>query len=378
MLVPVIEKWALLSSNRGERAGLIVTIFSDSARGAIQKLSTQLQASGARLLFAGYAPWEGDWMDALTALKPDFVVTARYEAWPELWMSLAQLEIPLLVVGAKARTSLKWARRACEWAGVSLPEILFCTVGDEDIAQLKAQFPQATTAAAGDPRWERVVQRAKAGNSRAKELVELNRSLSRPWGVLGSCWIEDLHVWKNCLSDRLFTGTLWIVPHRIEEPYVVEMETFLSKLGVKYKRSQSVTSNTTVVSDCIIVNEMGFLTELYQAADWAYIGGGFGVSVHNTIEPAIHGIPVACGPKRADRFPEIQILSNSQQLQVVRNANELGNWLRECANSAQKDPARKQKWIDQAGLRLGASDTILKLLSSRVSGWKLQKEHGNF
>jgi 3-deoxy-D-manno-octulosonic-acid transferase len=422
MLIPLIEKWAELSTESGERAASIVTIFSESAQGAIRKLETQLSGSGARLLFAGYAPWEGDWKETFEKVNPDFFVTARYEAWPELWMSLARSKIPLVVVGAKARNSLAWAKKACAWMGESLPEILFCTVGEEDVAPLKAEFSESDVAVAGDTRWERVAERAKKGNPRARELVEENRSLPRPWGVLGSAWREDLEIFEKAFEENVLTGTLWIVPHRIEESHLPELEAVLARSKISHRRSKSQSnsnsglksqtesgaesklaaissvkpdkSESSTKSDdrkiaidpklvthsgieCILVNEMGFLTELYSEADWAYVGGGFGVSVHNTIEPAIYGIPVACGPKRADRFPEIQILSQSEQLRVVWGESDLCSWLKAELNDANRlgseSLLKKQKWLDLGRTRLGASSIILSLVLPWVSGWKLRK-----
>jgi 3-deoxy-D-manno-octulosonic-acid transferase len=369
MLVPIIEKWCALTTATSERAGAVVTIFSESAEEALGKFGKRLHQTGARVLFTGYSPWEGEWKNALGKVNPEFFVTARYEAWPELWLSLAYQEIPLVVVGAKTRASLTWAKRACLWLGHSIPEIAFCTVGEGDIAELRSEFPGTEISASGDPRWERVAQRAQDGNVRARELISAFSKQSKPWGVLGSVWPDDLKVWKPVLEKDLIEGTLWMVPHKIDEIFVKDIEAVLDSAGLSHVRSGAGLENGDQKTRCIVVNEMGFLAELYSAADWAYVGGGFNHGVHNTIEPAIHGIPVSCGPKRADRFPEIEILRSFGQLEKLAGSQDIALWLGKVGKLARE----RDQWKERARLQLGASDRVLRRLLSLIPGWKLHE-----
>jgi len=375
MLIPLIESWSALTTESGERVGVIVTIFSESAEGALKKFDAELRTKGVRLLFGGFAPWEGEWEAALAQVRPDFFVTARYEAWPELWMSLSDLEIPLLIAGARARSSLKWAKRVCAWVGTAPPKIQFCTVGREDIAELEAQFPGSRVAVTGDPRWERVRERALRGNARAKEITEKARELARPWGVLGSFWAEDLKIWDGVIRNRAWKGTLWVVPHKTDEAHVAELETILKAAKLKHlKTSQFSNAREIAGLDCVLVDEMGFLAELYSSADWAYVGGGFGQGVHSTIEPAIQALPVACGPNRAEKFPEIALLSAQGMLTVLGTPEELTSWLSTLESAA----AQRPRWKEFVSKQLGASERLLGQILPWVSGWKLRKERASF
>lgn len=374
MLTPIIEKWAALQIPSGEKTALVVTIFSESAEAQLKNLSGSLGSLGAHILFAGYCPWEGEWKEVLAKVSPDFVMTARYEAWPEMWMSLGESRVPLVVVGAKARSSLKWAKRACRWAGEALPELVFCSVRKDDLPELRREFPHAHFAVTGDPRWERVSQRAQAGNPRARELIHKFKELPRPWGVLGSVWKEDLDQWSEAL--RAFSkGTLWIAPHKIDDASVAPIEAFLDSCGISRVRARESLSSQP---RCVVVNEMGFLAELYSAADWAYVGGGFGDGVHNTIEPAIYGIPVACGPKNAERFPEIELLESAGQLVKTTDAGAIGRWFStiQLAGEAASAESRR-RWKEHARSHLGASDAVLdtiwREIPERVSRWQLRK-----
>src|SRR5208282_542723 len=97
-------------------------------------------------------------------------------------------------------------------------------------------------------------------------------------------------------------------PHQIQAENVAALEQDLVRSGLKVLRTSKLKGPELVARQdgtVILGDELGFLSELYAAVDWAYVGGGFGVGVHSTIEPAIHGIPIACGPKNAEKFPEI-------------------------------------------------------------------------
>ena len=112
------------------------------------------------------------------------------------------------------------------------------------------------------------------------------------------------------------------------------------------------------VVSCLIVDEMGFLTELYSVADWAFVGGGFGAGIHSTIEPAIYGIPVAGGPQGAQKFSEIEELNASGQMSLISRSEDFILWLQGLQNLSQK----KALWIEQASKRAGAAQKILATL----------------
>jgi 3-deoxy-D-manno-octulosonic-acid transferase len=344
MMMPVIQAW------RGES---VVTIFSESA-----EKNLELLRRIPSVVFAGFSPWEGKWNDALGTVDPDLFVSARYEAWPDLWYSLGELGIPLVVVGAQSRTSLKIAKTVVELFHGMLPRLYFLTIDDADIAKLKNDFPTSNVRTAGDPRWERVIQRAGKGNPRAIELIDALSKAPRPWGVLGSVWVDEIESIKTDTQGLLKkAGLLWIVPHQIDAENIAQFEKSLKGWGVSFARSSSLKGQPlSVPPQCILVDEMGFLSELYAYADWAYVGGGFGKGVHNTIEPAIHGIPIACGPKGSQRFPEIDFLAKGQQLRVLSSAQALGRWMM----GVQSIPVEKKEiWKKRIATQMGASKRIL-------------------
>jgi len=103
-LVPLI----FLTAERG--VALVVSVFSASAKSALEKLKRELEENSFCISYMGYSPWEGEWEEAFSRLNPDCFLTAKYEAWPDLWISLKKKGIPLAMVSVQKRKSLKIAK----------------------------------------------------------------------------------------------------------------------------------------------------------------------------------------------------------------------------------------------------------------------------
>jgi 3-deoxy-D-manno-octulosonic-acid transferase len=356
-LMPVIDAWL------AEGSEAVVTVLSESARGAVVKLRASGAATshtgtetGTRVLYAGYSPWEGHWGRALSRVQPDIFITAKYEAWPELWTSLADSKIPLVIVSAKARRSLRIAGTLCKILGGKVPELRMLAVKEEDAEELRALFGKVSSVqieCAGEPRWDRVSKRIEQGSPRARELIARYRELPKPWGVLAQVWPEDMEVWRGQLGAA--GGALWVVPHRVDAENVDAIEAYLVRAGLNPRRTseQGVVPRET---DCVLVDEMGFLLELYSAVSWAYVGGGFGVSMHSTIEPALFGLPIVCGPEGESAFPEIAQLQATGQLQVVRDREMLASWVESLGS---RTAEQRQRWQVQSRGRLGATLAVM-------------------
>ncbi|MDR3608199.1 MAG: glycosyltransferase N-terminal domain-containing protein [Oligoflexia bacterium] len=351
MLIPVIQSWLEAQKD----AELILSIFSESAKSALAAFSEQTrQRIQARLIYAGYSPWEGEWLKALTLYQPDRFVTARYEAWPELWAALGAREIPLSVVGARSRGSLRTARRLVRLFGGRLPFFQFFTVDRSEVEGLRADFPDAEVEEMGDPRWERVFARTSQSHPRARALTQGLAGLPKPWGVIGSAWIEDLEF----LGKDLFAhpGTVWVVPHQVGTDSIERFERLFDAWKIPFLKTSRFGGWLEGGGlPCILVDEMGFLSELYASAEWAFVGGGFGQSIHNLIEPAIHGIPVACGPAGITRFPEVELLREWGQLSILRQSEDCARWM----NQRAVPEAQRKAWREKALLQRGAAARIV-------------------
>jgi 3-deoxy-D-manno-octulosonic-acid transferase len=365
-LWPLVER-----ASREKEIRLLITVFSESAWNHLHKMARKLE--GAPPLYVGYSPVEGGWRRALDSANPDLFVTAKYEAWPEIWDSLGVREVPLAIIGAKPRSSILWAKRILGFLGGCIPKIIFFSFDPENEVGLAERFPGSHIQHGSDPRWDRVFQRSRLPQSRVDDLRKEFEDLPRPWGALGSAWAPDIGVLPDDAATSV-KGTLWVVPHRTEPRSVSEIEILLRERGYTPMRTGGPDRIRPAGKIAVIVDEMGFLAELYALMDWAFIGGGFSSSIHSTIEPAIYGLPIYGGPGGQMKFDEIPLLKKQSQLRLFgdqghRNRQQATgdflNWLNhefEGTPEAQRD--RRDEWKNANLRHRGASERIWARLYS--------------
>lgn len=294
ILVPLIE--AVLKSGRNAA----VSVFSPSADAFLKKLPPGL-------LYAGHSPQEQEWLEMFRHFGVSEVITSKYEAWPGMWRAASELGIRITVICAVMRSSLLWARRLLSWMGVSLPKLRFYVLDEKSIPELRKNFPDSECIASADPRWLRVIQRAESRDTHMafQQWREKFAQAPKPYWVIGSAWKEDMEFLSESIRD--YRGTVWVVPHSLKTP-----------------------PNPSIFApfpNCILVDEMGLLVELYSIAERAWVGGGFGAGIHSTLEPAVYSIPVACGPKNVEKFYETGELIQQKVLTVCDTTEKVRHWL---------------------------------------------------
>jgi 3-deoxy-D-manno-octulosonic-acid transferase len=114
----------------------------------------------------------------------------------------------------------------------------------------------------------------------------------------------------------------------------------------------------------LLVDRMGLLSMIYRYGDIAYIGGGFGSGIHNTLEAAAHGVPVLFGPNH-QRFAEAQGLIESGAGWCINDANQLQSMLQQMSD----DPdgiktagANAKRYVEK---NAGATERIVSVLKLR-------------
>lgn len=335
----------ILEVAKDPRVDLMITVFSESGDGALNRLLNEIKSLGGQWLYAGASPLEGDWCRAWERLMPTLWVSAKYEAWPEVWALAAEKRVPILIVGARARLSLSLAGWMSRVLVGAVPRLILAAAHEEDRAPLTHDFPDEEILVTGDPRWDRVFGRvqpaADAGvgtQPRGKKILEVFSHLPRPFTLLSQVWPSDLEVWKSCFES--VTGTLWLVPHRVDPEMTEHLASYLERAGIAVIQTSAISNLDKVDSDlhrwrggqgeriCVFVDEIGVLLDLYSGMDRAYVGGGFhSAGIHSTLEPAVAGLPVACGLRGTSRFSEVTLLQADGQLTLVKDSDSLKEWL---------------------------------------------------
>ncbi len=152
---------------------------------------------------------------------------------------------------------------------------------------------------------------------------------------------------------------LIIAPHVIDENHLVEIIRKLKRPYVRYTRADE---QNVRKADCMIIDCFGLLSSIYRYGEIAYIGGGFGVGIHNTLEAAVYGIPVIFGPKY-QKFMEATELIEAGGAYSIKDYEELKNLL----DRLLTDSLFLKDTGDKAGTyvtgKSGATDKVLSMIN---------------
>ncbi|MBC7411296.1 MAG: 3-deoxy-D-manno-octulosonic acid transferase [Bacteroidia bacterium] len=254
----------------------------------------------------------------ITAIQPTKVFFIKYEFWFNYIHILHTRNIPTYYVCALFRPNQYFFKWYGKWFANQLKHITNYFTQNTQTAELLTTIGIAQHTVVGDTRYDRVQSIA----AQAQPIAIVNQfAQGKKLLVIGSSWSVDeamwLHIYKNN-AELQHNYKLIFAPHNVTTANVDA----LLELFSNYKVSKYSSYNAGIESNVLIIDNVGMLSSLYSMAHIAYIGGGFGKAVHNTLEAAVYGIPVVFGPKHA-KFYEIQELLATHSAVSVTTANEL-------------------------------------------------------
>ena len=179
--------------------------------------------------------------------------------------------------------------------------------------------------------------------------------------VIGSSWSPDEEIlipFINNQPDIKFV----VAPHEMETERIERLERELRGGVVRY--SQASDNSNLAGAHVLIIDTIGILNQLYQYAQWAYIGGGFGVCIHNTQEPATYGMPIAFGPNY-HKFKEARDMLELGACCCVETTEDIERWFA----SLKRDEVLRQRVANIASEYIhnncGATDIVVEQIFSR-------------
>lgn len=240
--------------------------------------------------------------DFLDRIKPDAAIFVKYEFWAHYLFALKKRSIPTLLVSALFREKQTFFR----WYGNFWRQMLGCFthffLQDEASAKLLQGIGFENWTVAGDTRVDRVLTIAEgaAENEIAQAFSgtgwRSSGKTSNPVLVVGSSWAPDEAVLAPLFQSSDFQKSkMLLAPHEPSEANVARLCSQF-KDALRYSQATPETASRT---RCLLIDNVGMLNTLYRYGTVAYIGGGFGKGIHNTLEPAAFGLPIIFGPKYA-------------------------------------------------------------------------------
>ena len=250
-----------------------------------------------------YMPFDtyGNVLSFFRLIKPEMVFLIKYEFWLNFISYCHFRHIPVYSISSIFRPDKVFFR----WYGKGYAQVLkYIThffVQDEQSRELLAErgiIDNVTVV--GDTRFDRVIDICHA--SKQLPLIEQFAKEESVF-IAGSSWAPD----EDLIIPYFNTHPemkLILAPHVIDENHLRQIEEKIARPFLRY--SQTNESNVTEV-DCLIIDCFGLLSSIYRYGKIAYVGGGFGVGIHNVPEAAVYGIPVLIGPNN-EKFREAQAL----------------------------------------------------------------------
>lgn len=289
----------------------------------------------------------------LRTIRPCMAFFIKYEFWYNYLHILKHRNVPVYSVSSIFRPEQVFFK----WYGKQYSYVLKCFsrffVQNEESKQLLAKIGVTNVDVVGDTRFDRVLQIKE----KAKQLpiVDAFVGTETPCKVFvaGSSWPPDEDIFINFFNEHK-DWKLIIAPHVIGEDHLTQI---LSKLKRNTIRYTQATPESAAKAECLIVDCFGLLSSIYHYGDVAYVGGGFGVGIHNVLEAAVWDIPVIFGPNNK-KFQEAQGLKAAGGGFDISTADDFRQVMSRFMND--------QEYLSTAGKNAGAFVQSLAGVTDRV------------
>ena len=192
-------------------------------------------------------------------------------------------------------------------------------VQNEESKRLLAGLGFDNVIVAGDTRFDRVAEIAKA--AKHIDVIERFKGDKRVF-VAGSTWGPDEELLIRLINDNPDIKFI-VAPHEMDESRMARLAAEIKGGTLRYTQCTPHTSYGP--KQLLILDTVGLLSSVYSYATWSYIGGGFGVGIHNTLEAATFGLPVAFGPNY-QKFKEARDLVTLGAARSINDYDELRAW----------------------------------------------------
>lgn len=292
-------------------------------------------------------------------LKPKIALFVKYEFWYFMLKALKESGCELISFSAIFRKEQAFFK---PWGGVMRQSLQFFDhlfVQDANSITLLKSIGINQTSVAGDTRLDRVAAVAAEG----KEFPEIEQFKGDSKLVMiGSAWPKDTDLLLPELLENYPDWKVIIAPHELHENYLENLEGLSAGKSIRYSEWKK---GYLPDKQVLIINNIGMLSHLYRYADFAWIGGGFGSGIHNTMEAAAFGIPIGFGPNYL-RFKEaVDLIEQGAAFSASENVG-----LKKVLNTIVNDESARLKAgkiaANYISAHKGATETILTYCKQKI------------
>ena len=291
----------------------------------------------------------------LRLIRPEVAFFIKYEFWWNYLHILKHRHVPVYSVSSIFRPDQVFFR----WYGYQYRYVLRCFthffVQNETSRDLLVKLGITNVTITGDTRFDRVLQIKE--QSKQLPVIDAFKKDYKVF-VAGSSWSPDEDIFIKYFNEHK-EWRLIIAPHVIGEDHLKEI---LAKLNRKTVRYTEATVDNVKDAECLIIDCFGLLSSIYHFGEVAYVGGGFGVGIHNVLEAAVWNMPVLFGPNNL-RFQEAQGLLKSQGGFEITDYDSFEHIMNSLVSNAEFLEESGNKAGDFVKKMTGATDIVLSQIS---------------
>lgn len=248
--------------------------------------------------------------------RPTLAIFVKYEFWYHHLTALFKAHVPTLLISALFRPDQYFFKPYGKAFFQLLPQFSKIYLQNQTSYDLLQSYNLSNIDLAGDTRVDRVQQIVE--QAKPFPIVEAFCH-SSPTLVVGSSWPPDEDILAQAIKAPLFKNwKIIFAPHEIKDAGIKRLERLLPVPSIRYSQAEM---GDIANAQVLIIDNIGMLASLYQYGKVAYIGGGFGKGIHNTLEPITFRIPVLFGPTY-EKFEEARYLVKHQGAFAIENEEE--------------------------------------------------------
>lgn len=292
----------------------------------------------------------------IESINPEMAIFTKYEFWHFYFKALKEKNIPLYIISGIFREKQAFFKWYGNFYRKILKNVTHFFVQNEESEKLLKSIGLDNVTLSGDTRFDRVYENAQS----PKKLTEIEAFIgNNPAIICGSTWPED-EKYLAILPEKYPNWKFIVAPHEIDESHIESIEKQFPKNSLRFSALNAANQPQNTTYQTLIIDNIGMLSSLYQYGKLAYIGGGFGAGIHNTLEAAAFGLPVIFGPKY-QKFQEAKDLITLNAAKSISSADELIQSFEYFKENSEAS-AKARNYV---ATQKGATEIILKSIYSQ-------------